>query len=117
MSATMFAKINLGNNTSGNNSIAFTRLSTMDGHGDITLYIYGGASPANASIDMVFASSAAEALTEFGAGRSFPLLMPNSGDMVHQFHANPCKIWLRGSATAAAGAGAEPAVVWGMMAY
>lgn len=115
MSAIIFAKVSLGNNTSGANTVAFTRLSTMDGLGDISLYMYGGSSPANSSIDMVFASSAAEALTEFTAGRSFPLLMPSSGDMTHQFHANPCKVWLRGSSTTAAGA--DPAVVWGMMAY
>ena len=119
MSSQVLTSITINNNVGNNNSSAFTRLGTLNGHADLTMYIYGGANPANSSIDVVFADTAADALTEYTAGRVFKLLMPGSGDMTHQFHANPNRTWVRGTATATNGTGGtyDAAAVWTMAAY
>ena len=120
MSARINPVITMNNNVGGNNTSAFTRLSsTFNGRADITLYLYAGANPANGSIDMVIADDAAGALAEFTAGRLFKLLPPSASDMTHQFHADPSKVWLRGAATAANGTGGayDAAAAWHMVAY
>lgn len=119
MSSQVLTSITINNNTGTPNTAAFTRLGTLNGHADLTVYIYGGANPANSSIDVVFADTAADALAEYTAGRVFKLLLPGSGDMTHQFHANPYRTWVRGTATSANGTGGayDAAAVWTMAAY